>query len=66
MSGDIYESETIEDLALVGEFDAEVWAAAFVGATARTPEIAHDAETILTWFATAIMAGYDRAKAEVS
>jgi hypothetical protein len=59
----IHESDTVESLALVGEFDAKVWAHEFVQAVTRTPEIATDEETMLAWFSVAIMAGYDKASA---
>lgn len=63
-SEDIYESDTIEELALVGEFDAKVWVREFMQAMARTPELATDEETMGSWFAVAIMAGYDRGRAK--
>jgi hypothetical protein len=60
----IYGSAELETIALVGEFDARVWARYFVATVRHIPEIATDEETMLGWFASAIMAGYDRAKAE--
>jgi hypothetical protein len=62
----IYESDTIEALALIGEFDARIWAARFVEAVQRTPQLTTDEETMVAWFASAIMAGYDEHKAQVS
>lgn len=44
---------------LVGEFDASKWAEAFVETVWEHPEIPGDIGTMTTWFANAIMAGYD-------
>jgi hypothetical protein len=40
-------------------FNAEPWAAAFVARVRENPSIATDEGTMLTWFANAIMRGYD-------
>jgi len=45
---------------LVGNTDAEAWAEAFVQEVKMNPAIATDKETMVGWFANAIMAGYDR------
>jgi hypothetical protein len=45
---------------LYGCTDALVWAREFVKMTYVKPEIAHDVETMLGWFANAIMAGDER------
>lgn len=42
-----------------GTFDAYVWAKSFVAHTAWNPSIATDEDTMVAWFASAIMAGYD-------
>lgn len=49
---------------LVGEFNAVIWAEEFVKKVKVNPKIATDSNTMLTWFANAIMAGYDKAKEE--
>lgn len=54
----------MEEHELVGEFDATVWAKEFMRVNAEH-NVAEDEETMVGWFASAIMAGYDRAKAEV-
>ena len=50
--------------ALVGEFDAQRWAEGWMVVMAEKPEIAHDEGAMLAWFATALMAGYDRGRAD--
>ena len=40
-------------------FDALDWAKAFVETVRRKPEIATDESTMLGWFASALMRGYD-------
>lgn len=45
--------------------DAKEWAEEFVKAVRENPSIATDENTMNTWFANAIMAGYDRRDAEV-
>lgn len=52
----------LPDSKLVGEFDAQVWAEEFVRMVKIKPEIATDEATMLTWFANAIMAGYDKGR----
>lgn len=44
---------------LSGCTDAQVWAREFVKLVNKNPSIATDEGTMLTWFATAIMSGYD-------
>lgn len=51
---------------LIGEFDAKIWATEFVKTVNKHPEITKDIETMTTWFANAIMSGYDKAKCEMS
>jgi hypothetical protein len=41
-------------------FDAKDWGAAFVALVKEKPDIATDEATMITWFAGAIMCGYDR------
>lgn len=57
----IYESATIERLAAGGEFSADIFAREFVAATRRTPEMPVDHETMVSWFAVALMNGHDKA-----
>ena len=57
MSNIIYE--------LSGQFDAKIWAKEFVKTVKNKPEIATDEDTMIGWFANAIMAGYDEAKKEI-
>jgi len=47
---------------LVGQFDARIWAKEFVKTVKNKPEIATDEDTMIGWFANAIMAGFDKAK----
>lgn len=42
--------------------DAKIWAEVFVAHVKNNPEIATDEETMIGWFANAIMAGYDSVK----
>lgn len=44
---------------LQGETDASVWARVFAETIAEHPGVPHDEETMLGWFANAIMAGAD-------
>jgi hypothetical protein len=46
---------------LIGEMDAQVWVNHWMEAIAEHPKIPTDEETMLGWFANAIMAGFDRA-----
>lgn len=59
-SDDIYESEAVELLNVLGEFDGRMWARRFIEAVKRTPEVAVDEESMVAWFASAIMVGYNR------
>jgi len=47
---------------LVGQFDADIWAKEFVKIVKKKPEIATDIDTMRSWFANAIMAGFDKKK----
>lgn len=47
------------DGAFVRSFDARDWAAAFVRYVTANPRIATDEGTLVSWFASAIMRGYD-------
>ena len=47
---------------LPGSFDARDWADGFVRTVRWKPSIATDKATMTTWFAAALMAGYDAAK----
>lgn len=40
-------------------FDARVWAKAFVEHVTHNPAIATDEATMLSWFSSALMRGYD-------
>lgn len=44
---------------LVGETDASKWAQSWARTIVQHPEIPHDEGTMITWFANAIMTGYD-------
>jgi hypothetical protein len=44
---------------LLSTFDAHTWAEKFVTIVRQNPEVATDVETMITWFANAIMVGYD-------
>jgi len=57
-------SEILPEWQLTGTFDAKVWARQFMLITAANPAVASDEETMLGWFANAIMSGYDHAKRE--
>ena len=46
--------------------DATVWAKAFVAHTKNNPAIATDEETMVGWFANAIMCGFDRKRPPVA
>jgi hypothetical protein len=46
---------------LVGNMNARVWAEEFVRAVNKNPSITTDVETMIGWFANAIMTGYDNA-----
>lgn len=47
-------------------FDGQAWAKEFIRHVKTAPEIAADEGTMISWFANAIMVGYDRAKQEVN
>ena len=51
---------------LPGSFDAKDWAAAFVALVKEKPDIPTDEYTMVTWFAGAIMCGYDRGAADAT
>ncbi len=44
---------------ILGSFDAQDWARHFVAHVKVNPSIAADEETMMTWFANALMRGYD-------
>jgi hypothetical protein len=46
-------------------FDAREWVKEWEKAIAANPAIPTDKETMVTWFANALMAGYDRRSGEV-
>ena len=52
------------DKKLIGEFDAKVWAKEFVKRVKKRPGIAEDEECMISWFANAIMTGYDTKQKE--
>jgi hypothetical protein len=58
----IYEADLIESLAVRKETRAEVWAREFMIAALRTPEMVKDAQTMLSVFAVAIQAGFERGR----
>lgn len=47
-----------------GQTDAYEWADAFLIITKDNPDILTDRDTLMGWFANAIMAGYDEAVVE--
>ncbi len=47
-------------------FDARDWAQAFVANVQLNPEIATDEQTMIAWFATALMRGYDEGRKQLS
>ena len=49
---------------LCGETDAAVWAKEWLRIIKEHPAIPTDEDTMIGWFANAIMAGYDWAKSE--
>ncbi len=53
-----------KDINLSGEFSAEVWVDEWMKTIKKKPSIPTDEGTMLSWFANAIMAGYDHAKNE--
>lgn len=50
---------TMPDTAFAESFDARVWATAFVQTVRENPSIATDEDTMLGWFANALMRGWD-------
>lgn len=46
-------------------FDAVNWAKAFVCIVEQTPNIATDEEAMTTWFANALMAGFDESERRI-
>ena len=48
-----------EGIEIIRSFDALVWAAGFVKHVQANPAIATDEETMVAWFASALMRGYD-------
>lgn len=51
--------ETVFMQSVLETFDAQYWARVFVIAVSVKPKIATDQETMHTWFANALMRGYD-------
>jgi hypothetical protein len=45
----------------IHSFDAQLWAESFVAHVKLKPSIATDPETMLAWFSSALMRGYDEA-----
>jgi hypothetical protein len=52
----------MSDIELYKSFDARVWASEFVRYVNENPSIATDEGTMTTWFASALMRGYDEAR----
>ena len=50
------------DLDLVGETDATVWAKKWIAIIAEKPSIPTDEMTMVAWFASALMSGYDQGR----
>ena len=46
--------------------DARVWAQEWLSTIERNPNIAQDEETMISWFANAIMVGYDTASYQLT
>ena len=46
------------------DFDAREWAKEFALTIAEYPQVPNDEETMVTWFAGALMAGHDHARRE--
>lgn len=47
---------------LTGEMDAEVWTRHWLDIISSNPHIPTDKDTMIGWFANAIMAGYDQGR----
>lgn len=56
------EKPIVDEKILIGNADAKVWAEEFVKLCQIKPSVAIDKETMIGWFANAIMAGYDLGK----
>jgi hypothetical protein len=52
------------EIRLANTMDAQVWVDEWMETIRTHPEIPYDPDTMLGWFANAIMAGYDQAKRE--
>lgn len=52
-------------MSLLTDFDATVWAKEFIKCFQENPAIATDVETMTSWFANAIMVGYDKKQSEL-
>lgn len=53
----------LEDARLTGQLDAKIWADVFCRLAKDRPGMATNEETVQSWFAAAIMAGFDYARA---
>jgi len=62
----LYIEDDMTDEELCRSFDALVWAQAFVNHVKSDPAIPTDIGTMHSWFASAIMSGYDEAKRRAS
>jgi len=51
---------TTGETKLIGNINAKEWAEEFVRIITKNPNIPFDEATMITWFANAIMAGYDK------
>jgi hypothetical protein len=47
---------------LIGETDAQVWVKQWLETISENPSIPTDEGTMISWFANAIMAGYDQGR----
>lgn len=54
--------EEISVLELINQTDAKVWTEQWFLAVDKNPDIPKDFDTMIGWFANAIMAGYDACK----
>ena len=55
----------MSEVNLHGTMDATVWADEWLKTIAKHPDIPQSRDTMIGWFANAIMAGYDEAKRQV-
>ncbi len=62
LAADHAQARETEDVSWSQSMDARVWADKFAETLAKHPQIAADRDTMLGWFANAIMAGYDEAQ----